>query len=341
MILSERFIESYTDSVDILRIDHSPLPDDVLEFLQNQPRGNWFTKNILIPVPSISGNSAFILFIARDELAIVGIIVAIIYYRVHLWKINADPFRIQVNSEPIISENSIEPFQILQKLLISLNKYADEQSHLEETEFRNFSSSNGIQSVFASQGYIFHPHLNLIKPLTNPEDAWASLSKCRRRQIKKALNNNTRIEPAKSIDQVKAFYKILHELYQHKIQKKVPSLDTFLGFFKRSQDLGDGIILLVLLNEEVIGGIVCPIEPGKKMYEWYICGLDKKYHENYPSVMATWGAITYACEHNIPEFDFMGLGKPEIPYGVRDFKLRFGGNVANYGRFHRYSPKIK
>ena len=268
---------------------------------------------------------------------ILGIIVAIIYYRVHLWKINADPFRIQVNGEPMVSEDAIDPHQVLHNLIFALNKFADE--HVEETEFRNFHSSHGIQAVFTHHGYVFQPHLNLIKPISNLEEAWASMSKCRRRQIKKAVRNNIRVEPAGNVGQVKAFYKILHELYHHKIQKKVPSLDTFLGFFHRNRILGDGIILLVFNDEEVIGGIACPIEPGKKMYEWYICGLDKQFHEYYPSVMATWGAIAYACEHNIPEFDFMGLGKPDIPYGVRDFKLRFGGDVANFGRYLRQSQK--
>ena len=31
----------------------------------------------------------------------------------------------------------------------------------------------------------------------------------------------------------------------------------------------------------------------------------------------------------------MGLGKPQDKYGVRDFKLRFGNNLVNYGRFGR------
>jgi hypothetical protein len=29
----------------------------------------------------------------------------------------------------------------------------------------------------------------------------------------------------------------------------------------------------------------------------------------------------------------MGAGKPDIPYGVRDFKMEFGGELVEHGRF--------
>ena len=43
--------------------------------------------------------------------------------------------------------------------------------------------------------------------------------------------------------------------------------------------------------------------------------------------------IEYANKNNIPLFDFMGAGKPDEQYGVRDFKARFGGELVEYGRF--------
>lgn len=49
--------------------------------------------------------------------------------------------------------------------------------------------------------------------------------------------------------------------------------------------------------------------------------------------MATYAAIEYANEHNIPLFDFMGAGKPREAYGVREFKARFGGELVEHGRF--------
>ena len=78
---------------------------------------------------------------------------------------------------------------------------------------------------------------------------------------------------------------------------------------------------------------MCPILKGKAIYEFYVCGLDEEYKEQYPSVMATWSAMEYANQNNIPVFDFMGAGKPYEQYGVREFKARFGGELVEYGRF--------
>jgi len=78
---------------------------------------------------------------------------------------------------------------------------------------------------------------------------------------------------------------------------------------------------------------MCPILAGRVVYEFYVCGLDDEYSEMYPSVMATWSAMEYAVKNSIPLFDFMGAGKPDEHYGVRDFKARFGGEPVEFGRF--------
>lgn len=71
----------------------------------------------------------------------------------------------------------------------------------------------------------------------------------------------------------------------------------------------------------------------KCIYEWFVCGEDRQYKNVYPSICATWGGIEYAAQNGIPLFDFMGAGKPDIEYGVRDFKAEFGGTLVEHGRF--------
>ena len=53
----------------------------------------------------------------------------------------------------------------------------------------------------------------------------------------------------------------------------------------------------------------------------------------YDGIFRANAAIEYAKENHIPLFDFMGAGKPDEPYGVRDFKMEFGGEQVEYGRF--------
>jgi lipid II:glycine glycyltransferase (peptidoglycan interpeptide bridge formation enzyme) len=47
--------------------------------------------------------------------------------------------------------------------------------------------------------------------------------------------------------------------------------------------------------------------------------------------------MEYALQNGLQHFDFMGLGKPDEPYKVREFKTKFGKNIVNYGRFGRKS----
>ena len=69
------------------------------------------------------------------------------------------------------------------------------------------------------------------------------------------------------------------------------------------------------------------------VYEWFECGLNAQYKEQYPSVMATFMGMCYAAEEGIGRYDMMGAGVPDVPYGVRDFKAEFGGQLVEHGRF--------
>ena len=39
-------------------------------------------------------------------------------------------------------------------------------------------------------------------------------------------------------------------------------------------------------------------------------------------------------------FDFGGAGKPNLAYGVRDHKLKFGGELVEFGRFEKVHNKF-
>jgi len=73
--------------------------------------------------------------------------------------------------------------------------------------------------------------------------------------------------------------------------------------------------------------------PDSTLYEWFVCGDESVMKDIYPSVVATWAGIEYAAKNNIPRFDFMGAGKPDKNYGVREFKSKFGGELVEDGRF--------
>ncbi|MFO8128340.1 MAG: peptidoglycan bridge formation glycyltransferase FemA/FemB family protein [Bacteroidales bacterium] len=236
------------------------------------------------------------------------------------------------------------------------------------TQFRNFMDLHALKPVFRENGFLYRPRLNLLINTHSREDVWKGMSPSRRRQIKKGLSfkqgglphadkpwnismvrhpsggnalKGLEIIVPGHVGQVRTFYGILEKLYRYRVRKPLPDWSFFENFYYLTQESPEwGVILLVIYNEKVIGGILSPITPGRTVYELYVCGLDREYKDQHPSTLATWAAIDHALQKNIPQFDFMGVGIPGKPYGVREFKKRFGGRMVNYGRYVRINNKI-
>ena len=212
-------------------------------------------------------------------------------------------------------------------LLTAVRNYASAKSIYIET--RNFNDYSPRKEAFEKAGFAYQPHLNYHIDCSSKERMEALLSPVRKRQIRKAMLSGAVIEEARTEQEVRDWYRILAPLYRRKVKTPLFPLSFFLTFFRS----GAGTYLLVKYEGKVIGGIMCPILPNRCIYEWFICGLDTAYHDQYPSVMATYAAMDYAASHHLPRFDVMGAGEPGVPYGVRDFKAEFGGSLVEHGRF--------
>lgn len=216
------------------------------------------------------------------------------------------------------------------QLLLSTNQLINPSTHQPiYIETRNFHDFSRWRSAFEACGFAYQPHYDLHIDCTAPDPLNQTVNDNRRRQITRALAAGATITEAASEQEVLEFYCILHHLYRSKLRLPLFPKEFFLQFYRQHV----GKYLLVKHNGKVIAGMMCPIRDGKAIYEWYVCGDDRHYHDLYPSVMATWAAIDYAHRHQIPSFDLMGAGVPDVPYGVRDFKIQFGGQLHDYGRF--------
>ena len=201
------------------------------------------------------------------------------------------------------------------------------------TEVRNLSDYGLLRRLFEEHGYEYIPYLNFRIDTSDSEEMFGRISSSRQRQIRKALRSSVTCSEASGIEEVLQFYAMVRRLYREKLHKPLPGEDFFIEFYRRKL----GIYLLVRHDGKIIGGIMCPVLDSRALFEYYICGMDESFPELYPSVMATWYAMKYACDNGIGVFDMMGAGKAGEHYGVRDFKARFGGGMIEYGRFLRIS----
>ncbi len=218
----------------------------------------------------------------------------------------------------------------LRLLVKEISVYLKKQNVI-YVESRNLFNCSDLTDSFRSAGWEIHPHYNIHVNLVDINTCKKRISKSKNRQIKKSKKNGATVSPATSLKDMNEFYNILKSLYKTKIRTPLPDYD----FFKKAYYHPDIIYLIVKLNDKVIGGIMCPKLKGKIIYEWYICGLDKQYEGIYPSVLATWGAIEYGYNNGYKLFDFMGAGAPNREYGVREFKMKFGGEVIESDRFRK------
>jgi lipid II:glycine glycyltransferase (peptidoglycan interpeptide bridge formation enzyme) len=60
-----------------------------------------------------------------------------------------------------------------------------------------------------------------------------------------------------------------------------------------------------------------------------------------PAAFFQWREIEWSNQNGIERYDFGGAGWPNVPYGVRDFKASFGGELVCYGRYRKVYSRWK
>lgn len=189
-------------------------------------------------------------------------------------------------------------------------------------ETRNFNDYSRWKGAFERAGFAYKKHLNFHVDTNGCE---ARLSENRKRQIRKST---AEVSEGSSESDIRQWYEVLKKLYRTKVKTPLFPVDFFLEAYRQ----GVGKFLLVRSEGKVIGGSMI-VADNRCVYEWFECGLNAEYKDRYPSVMATFAGMTYALNHGLERYDMMGAGEPDVPYGVRDFKAEFGGELVEHGRF--------
>ena len=289
------------------------------QLVQSSPLATWFqTDEAYRFYQSVSDMRAFAYGVAEAG-GLVGVVVG--YTTREKCK-----FKQYFTARTIIPGGPLLATEITNKalstLLTALHERLDSTIYIES---RNYNDYSQWKSVFTQCGFTYNRHLDIHVHC----NAQHQMSERRQRELKRAIKNSAMVCEAQTEQEVRDWYQILHRLYREKVRTPLFSEEFFLQFYRN----GVGKYLFVKHEGKVIGGMMCPVLNGKAIYEWYVCGQDEEYRELSPSVVATHAAIEYAKKNGLPLFDFMGAGVPDVPFGVREFKREFGGEMVEYGRF--------
>lgn len=205
---------------------------------------------------------------------------------------------------------------------------------------------NEIRNMFDTRPYLdgihnyeFQEHLNFLININRTSDhIWNDFSKSRRKNIRKAEINDVEILEINSINKIDLFYEVVKSTYSN-IKLPVADISLFYEAFKQMHE--GGMVKFYLANHdgECIGGRAILLF-GDRIFDWY-AGASLDSIDLYPNDLLVWHILKWGSENGYSLFDFGGAGDPNKPYGPREFKRRFGGEMVCYGRYVRQYSKVK
>lgn len=207
------------------------------------------------------------------------------------------------------------------------------------TQIRNSYSPGETLKHFKGHGYDYVDHLNIILDLRIGKDnLWKNFSRSRKKGIKKAQTKDFAFSFYQDGRYINEFYKLLSVTY-NRIKLPIPDVGHFVEISKR-YDNSNYSVFTITRNNRVLVALFALIYK-KTIYGYYMGSVnDNDIIKEKPIDLLFWEVFKWSIEENLHFFDWMGAGSPGKSYGVRDFKLQYGGELQSFGRIERIHKPI-
>ena len=294
-------------------------------FLQTCPGFHYFQSPVFFKVCQASDRLEPFYIIARQANKLVGVLLAYRQLQLGLPVIRLLSSRNLIIGGPVVADNNASIVQGL------LETYQTSGLKSLYTQVRNFQDTSPLQSVFERAGFQYDDHLNILVDLTCSEDElWRYVHTKRRNEIRRAEKEGCLVTLTKEPEALARCYDILTEVYQ-RAKLPLPSYSHFDAIRQQSTEHAGLRLFTAVWEGQIIGCMIC-LAYGDTLYDYY-AGAYSRYYSKYPNDLLPWAVFKWAKENGFSRFDFGGAGKPNVPYGVREYKKKFGGSVVNYGRY--------
>ena len=303
------------------------------DFILNHPYGNIFQSHNMYEVYRNTKNyypiKIFAINQATDELN--GVLNAVVVCEVGGFLSNFSAHSI-IQGGPIILpglEKEIVPLLVTEHDRLSRRKAL-------YSEIRNLNDfKDTLRSI---TDYKYEDHLNFLLNLDQSEtDLWHQLHQSRKKNIKRAAKENVIVEEMLEREFLNVFYKLLQETYME-VRIPLAHISLFEAAFDILYPAKMIKFFLARQGNKYIGARAILLYKNI-IYDWY-AGAAKDALEAHPNDYLVWHILKWGIDNGYKQFDFGGAGKPDVEYGPREFKRRFGGELVNYGRhINVYSPK--
>jgi len=218
--------------------------------------------------------------------------------------------------------------EALETLLRAYQRVNNRSSTL--TEVRNVADPTDAASSFAACGFEHQAHLNFLVDLSSPEEElWSRVAQSARRNIRKARREGVTIEEAAESSEIREGYEVLRDVY-HRIRVPLPDRSLFAACHRILGPIGRFKVLLARRAGRTVGVLTLLLHNEVITY-WYT-GTVRGSASTQAGDLLVWHAIASGHAAGYRTLDFGGAGVPNQPYGVRDFKAKYGGRLVDFGR---------
>lgn len=292
-------------------------------FVKNHPLGNVFQTPEMFAVYQCAANIQPYVVAATCDGEVEGILLA-------QWMTNWGKLAAWITSRsiimggPLAKDNNPE---IIEALLEAYKALIPVKTIY--TEIRPVYNSTQIFNYLATKKWMRKGHYNIVLPLDKEVDTlYHQMHKERKRNVQTAIKNGLTFEQVTSREKIQDIVALIRQTYA---RKHVPI--SYLDMFEK---------VLVILGDYA-HFFACYASDGKMIagqlrlcynemvYAWF-AGSDETYFKQRPNDFLMWNVIAWAQGNGYQLFDFGGGGEPGVEYGVRDYKMKYGCEIYDYGR---------
>ena len=297
----------------------------ITSFLQTCTGFHYFQSPVFQKVCTASKKLEPFYIVANQNGHLVGVLLVYRQLQVNLPGIGFLTSRNLIIGGPVVRENNPE---IVRGLLAAYNTTGLKSLY---TQVRNLQDTSPFHDGFGRSGFDYEDHLDILIDLTwSEEELWKNIHTKRRNEIRRAEREGCRVELNTSPESLAYCYDILTEVYQ-RAKLPLPHYTHFEAILHQSTATSGLRLFIALWDDQPIGCMLC-LAYNHTLYDYY-AGSYSRYYSKYPNDLLPWAVIKWAKNNGFTRFDFGGAGKPNIPYGVREYKKKFGGTIVNYGRY--------
>jgi len=319
--------KNYRIITDAQAIDHAQWE----QFVFDHPQGNVFQTPQMYAAYAAAKNYQPIVVACYEADSLAGVLLAVIQkeYKGVLGKLSA---RSVIWGGPLVRNHDC---QLLEAILQEYDRVSKGKAIF--SQVRNIFNMDWSKNALTKHGYIYEDHLNILIDLEESEEQlWKNIHSKRKNEIRRAEKDGTSFEVLNDADSLEACWPILENVYQ-RARLPLPDFSLFKELLNGKNGKSPLKVFAAMHNGKIIGALLA-LCWRERVLDWY-AGAYQDCLAKYPNDLLPWGAMLWGKKNGYKTFDFGGAGKPGVPYGVRDFKLKFGGELVNLGRFNKtYKP---